>query len=448
MPIVPLPITYRTDLMRAIYLHLDAGKCGALYGIASSGKSRLVEFMGRPDVRRRYSGEDWPRTLLPWVDGNDLLEHTEWGLCEKILSAILADMAQLPERGGAARAKAAEWYWQLIRSENKALARRYLAFAIEDLVDYRIVLLLDEMEEFMAGADDLVFAGLRGLRDRFKRDNQYRVLYLLTSRRKLVHVHPGDSLAFASFRELFKDFTQPLGCYRHDDAAEMLKRLSGVYSLQRVLTSDLVEQLIEVTGGHAGLIDAAYHSGTEADWGRANLASALIGADSVFNECVSIDESLDEADMQAVEAISAGQDPGPVQTRTLEATGLVRRDARQAPQVIELLKLYVHRYTAERDLTMTLRPDRCTVIINGASVLLDAPEFAAVQRLHQAGGQLCSYQELFLCMYPGDTYRDRLLPAIQRLVEATDRKLQRGSGRRFIKHELGRGYRLIGVSHG
>ena len=188
MSILPLPLRYRADLLDKIYKHLQAGKCGALYGIASSGKSRLVEFMGRPDVASAISARIRQRPLFPWVDGNDLLEHTEWGLYEKILNAIVADLADLPDRGGADRLKAEEWYWQLIRTENRSLARRYAAFAIEDLAEYRVVLLLDDVEEFLAQDDDLVFNGLRGLRDQFKRDNQYRMMYLWMSRHKPVNV--------------------------------------------------------------------------------------------------------------------------------------------------------------------------------------------------------------------------------------------------------------------
>src|SRR5512139_1578442 len=173
MSIQPLPLSYRADLIHTIYKHLDAGKCGALYGVASSGKSRLVEFMGRPDVRQHYQeyfGGDWTKTLFPWVDGNDLLEYTEWGLCEKILSAIIADLEQLPERGGAARRTAQEWYWKLVLPENRHLARRMLMLALDDLPDYRVVLLLDDLDEFITRAEDVVFRGLRSLRDRFKRD--------------------------------------------------------------------------------------------------------------------------------------------------------------------------------------------------------------------------------------------------------------------------------------
>ena len=64
MSILPLPLRYRADLLDKIYKHLQAGKCGALYGIASSGKSRLVEFMGRPDVRERYLGQNSTRDLI------------------------------------------------------------------------------------------------------------------------------------------------------------------------------------------------------------------------------------------------------------------------------------------------------------------------------------------------------------------------------------------------
>ena len=286
------------------------------------------------------------------------------GLYEKILNAIVADLAHLPDRGGADRLKAEEWYWQLIRTENRSLARRYAAFAIEDLAEYRVVLLLDDVEEFLAQDDDLVFNGLRGLRDRFKRDNQYRMMYLWMSRHKPVNVR-ADSPAFEGFLELFKNFTHPIGCYDHDDALFMIQRLAEAYPLKRKLTNDLVEQLIKITGGRAGLIDAAFHSDTD------QLGAHRVGAraDQRRQRVEPICEHLRKLERRQLESI--GRRERRARSRHSGDAGVGRSRScapamrRRAWRIMQLLKLFARRYAVEQNQADWLDPDQRTVTIGG-----------------------------------------------------------------------------------
>jgi len=448
MSIHPLPLTYRTDLLRKIYEHLQAGKCGALYGVASSGKSRLVEFMGRPDVRQHYQQYfgDWTKVLFPWVDGNDLLEYTEWGLCEKILSAIITDLGQLSERGGATRQTAQEWYWKLVLPENRQLARRLLMYALDDLSDYHVVLLLDDLDEFITQANEGIYRGLRSLRDHFKRDNQYRLLYLLIARRQLTDLREEeDAPAFESFLELFKNFSHPIGCYNYDDALFMIRRLADAYQLPgRTFTNEVAEQLIEVTGGHAGLIDASFHSGTETDWSRLGLARALIPSAGVWNECVSIYESLVEDNRTALIKVATGGDPGLAATRFLEDAGLVRRRQSRAPQTMELLRLFL----AEQDQhepRIQLYPDRRAMSVGSHTIGLTEREFLIMQHLYQRRGQDCSYFELHEALTSTAPFGDAAKEEMNKLLHRIDNKISSGSRRRILMHTPGRSCRLIGV---
>jgi hypothetical protein len=427
---------------------MQAGKCGALYGVASSGKSRLVEFMGRPDVRHQYQHYfhgDWMKVLFPWVDGNDLLERTEWGLYEKILAAVSADLDQLPEHGGEARLKVQDWYWKLVQPENKHLARRMLMYALDELPEYRVVLLLDDLEDFIAKADEEVFRGLRSLRDRFKRDNQYRLLYLLFERRRLPDLRDDEnSAAFDSFLELFKNFTCPIGCYNHDDALSMIHRLAEAYTLpSRALTPDTAEQLIEVTGGHAGLIDASFHSDTESNWTRFGLPTALIQAPGVWNECVSIYESLSEEQRLHLIEVAHGGDPGLAATHLLEEAGLVRRRPSRAPQTIELLRLFLVEQD-EHGPRIQLHPERRAVSIDRCTVEWVEREFRIMDQLHQRRGQDCRYFELHEAVTPQAPFDSAAQEEMTRLLHRLENKLLKGCRRRIIIHTPGRSCRLIG----
>lgn len=447
MSIERLPFSFRSELLTEVYKHLNAGKCGALVGVASSGKSRLVEFMGRPDVRQKYLGDDWTKTLFPWVDGNDLLEHSEWGVYEKVLNAILTDLDQLPDHGGADREKVQEWYWKLVRSEDRHLVRRLAAFAIADLKHInRIVLLLDDFDDFLPKASDMVFSGLRGLRDQFKQDNQYRLLYILTVRRQPV-LFREMTPAYESFLELFKNFTHPIGCYSREDALHMIRRLADAFPLAgRTMTPDLANKLYEVTGGHAGLIDAAFHSKTEAEWGRRDLAQVLFRAGGVWDECMSIWEGLDKDDRDALESAANGRDPGATATHWLENSGLVWRDQQGQPQVIEVLRLFLLEPSG-RIPDIQIDVGRRLVTINGCAVELTERELALVQHLHRHRGEVCTYQELFQHIYPNRAFSLELQSEVRQLTQRVENKIMRTCDmRRIIVHEESQGgYRLIGV---
>ncbi|HLF01062.1 MAG TPA: helix-turn-helix domain-containing protein [Anaerolineales bacterium] len=444
MTIKALPLTFRSDLIQLIHKHLEAGKCGALIGVASSGKSRLVEFMGRPDARECYLGEAWPRTLFPWVDGNDLLEYSEWGLCEKILSAVLVELDRLPN-GADMRRAVTPWYWKLTQLENRHLARRLVGFALAELKDIRrIVLLLDDFEHFIAHADDAVFRGLRALRDAFKHDHEYRLLYLLFSRHQPVVLRETISPDYESFLELFKNFTHPIGCYSREDALFMIERLSEAYPLnRRTMTLELAEQLYRVTGGHAGLMDAAFHSKTEAAWGQGDLARVLINAAGVWNECDSIWGGLDDDERSVLMAVVNGRDPGGAATRWLEATGLISRDTDSAPQVIELARLFLAALASQPP---EIQPDeqRRALNVEGCVVELTEREFALAQALWKARGNWKPYAELYRAVYPGRPEADTLILDVREIGRRVVAKVRRAcAGRSIIFNDPERGFRMV-----
>lgn len=447
MTIHRLPLTYRAKFLHDIHKHLDAGKCGALIGVASSGKSRLVEFMGRPDVRERYLGEKWATVLFPWVDGNDLLEHSEWGLYEKILNAILLDLDRLPDGGGEARPKVEEWYWKLVRSENRHLARRLVSYAIADLKNVdRVVLLLDDFEKFFSQAEDTVFSGFRSLRDTFKRDNQYRLLYLLFSRTRPLKLRYPVSSEYQGFVELFKNFTQPIGCYSEEDALFMIQRLSEAFPLEgRPMTPELAQKLYEVTGGHAGLIDAAYHSKTESRWGQADIAKPIIDTNNVWNECNSMWEGLDEEDRKALDSLARSQEPEPEATRWLEQSGLVRRDSTGAPQIVELLRLYLAELTHYSP-DIRLNSENRTLFVDGYVTELSEREFALAQALAKSRGHWRSYTELYRVLYPAQSAAETIdaVTEVRQLMQRVISKVRRACPRRsVIFHDSHHGYRML-----
>lgn len=48
------PLSYRSELLEKVIVHLLAGECCSLIGIASVGKSNLARFLQRRDVQLHY----------------------------------------------------------------------------------------------------------------------------------------------------------------------------------------------------------------------------------------------------------------------------------------------------------------------------------------------------------------------------------------------------------
>lgn len=445
MAIRRLPLSFRKELLAEIHKHLEAGQCGLLIGVASCGKSRLVEFMGRQDVRRHYLGDNSCGTLFPWVDGNDLLELSEWGLYEKILNAIVLELKQAGDAENEDLEKLEAWYWKLTQPDLRPLARRIAVYALADLKRVnRIVLLLDDFEKFFARADESVFSGLRSLRDTFKRDNQYRVLYLVFSRKQLVLLRDSMTPEFESFVELFKNFAYPVGCYSKEDALFMIERLSDAFPFRdRMMTLELAERLYRATGGHAGLIDAAFHSKTEVHWGQADITRPLIQASGVWNECASIWDGLTEAQQSALLAIASGEAPENESVTWLENSGLLRRDTNGALETIDLMRLYLTDYIANLPDIHT-DPGR-RMVIDGQAVELTEREFTLANALLDARGNWLGESELYQALHshlpsPGI---GSAVAEIHEVMRHVITKLRRADQRTIIFSDPDRGYRML-----
>jgi len=83
------PITYRQELLRPLFGKIRDRESCAVIGAAGMGKSRIVQFVLRPDIRSYYLGSDDATTLLVWIDCNRMASFTSWGLHELLLTGLL-----------------------------------------------------------------------------------------------------------------------------------------------------------------------------------------------------------------------------------------------------------------------------------------------------------------------------------------------------------------------
>lgn len=82
------PLSYRQEIVGPLFAEIARGDSCAVVGAASMGKSRLLSFVGRRDVREHYLGSQAGKTLLAHVDCNRLAEMSDWGLYELMLTSL------------------------------------------------------------------------------------------------------------------------------------------------------------------------------------------------------------------------------------------------------------------------------------------------------------------------------------------------------------------------
>lgn len=87
-----LPIIYRASEVGQILAALRAGESCAVVGIGSVGKSNLLRFLHRADVRRAKLGQEWDTYLFVYIDVNKLLERSLWGLSELMLHQLVISL--------------------------------------------------------------------------------------------------------------------------------------------------------------------------------------------------------------------------------------------------------------------------------------------------------------------------------------------------------------------
>ena len=79
----PLPITYRASEVKKILAAVHAGDSCSVVGIGSVGKSNLLRFIHREDVRFTYlDQEERASRLFVYIDINKILKQSLWGLLE------------------------------------------------------------------------------------------------------------------------------------------------------------------------------------------------------------------------------------------------------------------------------------------------------------------------------------------------------------------------------
>jgi hypothetical protein len=225
---------------------------------------------------------------------------SDWGVLELFLHEIVGSLerAENSERWALLIERFDKHYSEVASSRDRLLAQRYLSRwlgALANSGDLRFAFLLDDFDDVMEQLDQALFLNLRALRD----DNKYRVSYLFFTRRLLPLLREDMETTLESFYELVSHCVHPLMPYNLADAREMVNRLMA--RNQITLSEPIIEHLLRISGGHSGLLRAAFEIVQDLSADQARSALRRSSEDyGIEVECKKIWDSLTEEEHEVL----------------------------------------------------------------------------------------------------------------------------------------------------
>ncbi len=241
---------------------IAAGESASLIGASGVGKSNLFKHLLDHDVQQTMFGKDAPNYLVMRVDAHYVADLSLRSIYSLLLDQLelLGDSADYYDIDPTVFDKITAHHDKMLDAGKDVLkVQRHFTLAIRQLISDRkrkLVLLLDQFEEFWIDAPLRLFLNLRGLRDAYKP----RISFLTFTRNGLPLLAKMDH-AREKFHELLAPNLIGVKPYNSADSRAMLTAIAGRYDID--LTAERIETLIQQCGGHAGLLRAALLAGNK-----------------------------------------------------------------------------------------------------------------------------------------------------------------------------------------
>ncbi len=335
------PIAFRQELVEQLMLRIKSGASCCVVGANGSGKGNLLAFLGRPQVKRHYLGDQADQFIFLLLGYGLLADTPRRSIFELALDCLCQDRSLLSVTGSEVHAYLQELHERSASPENHLGAFRYLDQAIGYLctqLGLDIVFLIDEFDEFRDILDrDTLFA-LRRLRD----SNKGSMCYVLA----MGDAHWAAETGLEEcedFCELFTHNVFGLPPYNQRDACILIARKAAEHNL--TASRRYTALLMGTTGGHPGLLVAALPLvlGGRIDI-RHNVLQQLIQNPEVRSACDKILKGLPDEDQQVLAKVARGLLPDPTQKAALDALRtlmLIRDQGGTAVLTYPLLEAYL-----------------------------------------------------------------------------------------------------------
>ncbi len=331
-------LNFREKETLDVFSKLLSGDCCSVVGVGSVGKSNFLrhtlttqvqtEVIKRLNSERPYQDAERGGLLtLVLIDPNTMLDApaqpnagtpSYWAGYEVLMHRLYKAFYPLTGLTDREKEDFLSAYRRMTEGSNQLLpfiGLRYLELGLEILLNpeslprsrRQIVFVFDEFEEMLANLPSKFFRALRGLRDDYK----YRLMYLTFTRRPLAQIvqeEKYDYHALEPFIELFTDNAYYLGPYNEADAMNMLDTLARRHG--KDYTNQFRHFLVDVTGGHAGLLRASFRLMEDLppfDMPKEKAVQFLVEHPAVQTECQTIWGGLSKEEKAALREVAANQ---------------------------------------------------------------------------------------------------------------------------------------------
>lgn len=246
-------ITYRQEVLSKFFGFVENVDSFYLVGAASAGKTRLLDFLMRPDVQEHYLKDQYRNTWLVRVDLNRMPSTDNWGFYffELMLSSILLCGIGREDADGKIIDELLLLDSDIIKNKDVLFALRFFELEVGKICQkygIKLCFLFDEFDDAYRKMPHEVFSQLRAVRDANK-INLLFVLFLRTPPKKLRVGNDNES-----FYELISRNAIGIGPYGLIDTLNIIQHLEEDWHMK--LSPETKEKLGQVSGGHPGIIKA------------------------------------------------------------------------------------------------------------------------------------------------------------------------------------------------
>ncbi len=439
-------ISYRSIEARQVMDWIRAGQSGCLIGLRGVGKSNFLRFLLHSDVQQYYLGQNQPDYLFVLVNLLSLAEDTSWGFYELLVTSLL-DQFRLQQAKSDVIEEISVLQREISHSRDMLTARRAVEAAVAILCRLharRLVLFFDEFDAAFGNFDSSLFRILRTTRDAHKD----QISYVVVVTRDLAQLRNNAAEDVEHFYRLVSRNICGLGPYNEADSQQLLTYLLAQRSAK--LNERDAAQLIELSGGHAGLLKAI----TSLLWGPAydgdlkKLNQTINDEPIVLHECCKVWDGLSKDEQIILNSLVEDQPLNPQAENWLKSRGILR-EMNPSRLFSPLFKTFILKQTPPSVKNTLVRRSPRLVQINGQEIeTLTELEFEALSYLYEHREQVCTKEDLIQAVYRqqysvrrGDLTDAMLQTLISRLREKIEPERDhphyvitvRGEGYRFVE---------------
>lgn len=429
--------------------------CCAIVGVSNMGKSSLLRLIAEPTIHPHYLGATAGEYRFVLVDCNRMLELSEQGFYELVLRCVIDDLRA--DDGAAPWLSELEQAYDLLIHPSSPfdipLSFNRGMTALCNRPRQRVVLLLDEFDQALAGIQSRVFLNLRALKDQY----QDQLVYVVATDHAPGEIRQTPEVA--EFCELFTHHTYHLPPLSEADVRLYAQR----FAAREGVTFDAADErfIWQWAGGHPGLLEATCRAlgrvtgpverDETQDWViHREVASWLPDELSVRVECRKIWDQLSDLEQEVLLGmLSAEGAPAAQAVSSLRQKHILQEAGERPRYFARLFEEFVQRLRAtRRPAQRGIRVDveSGTVYVDGKEVpTLTKLEYRLFLLLYGRLGQIVSKYDVVEAVW-GEDYIEKVDDArIDKLVARLRSKIEPDPRNpRHLITVRGRGYRLEG----